>query len=64
MHAQDAVSLADNAFILSRVERGGVGKGGNIVEAQGWIVSGKGDIMLVAQSGQSSSIPSVMSCSQ
>ncbi|MDZ8228168.1 filamentous hemagglutinin N-terminal domain-containing protein [Nostoc sp. ChiVER01] len=35
-----------------------------IVEAQGWIVDGNGDIMLVAQSGQSSSIPSTMSCSQ
>ena len=35
-----------------------------IVEAQGWIVDGNGDIMLVAQSGQSSSIPSAMSCSQ
>ncbi|MDM9586307.1 S-layer family protein [Nostoc sp. GT001] len=35
-----------------------------IVEAQGWIVDAKGDIMLVAQSGQSSSIPSAMSCSQ
>ncbi|WP_448268864.1 two-partner secretion domain-containing protein [Nostoc sp. DSM 114159] len=35
-----------------------------IVEAQGWIVDGNGNIMLVAQSGQSSSIPSAMSCSQ
>ncbi|MEH2290861.1 two-partner secretion domain-containing protein [Nostoc sp.] len=35
-----------------------------IVEAQGWIIDGNGDIMLVAQSGQSSSIPSAMSCSQ
>ncbi|MEH2084424.1 MAG: filamentous hemagglutinin N-terminal domain-containing protein [Nostoc sp.] len=35
-----------------------------IVEAQGWIVDANGDIMLVAQSGQSSSIPSAMSCSQ
>ncbi|MEH2084421.1 MAG: filamentous hemagglutinin N-terminal domain-containing protein [Nostoc sp.] len=35
-----------------------------IVEAQGWIVNAKGDIMLVAQSGQSFSIPSAMSCSQ
>ncbi|MDZ8263014.1 filamentous hemagglutinin N-terminal domain-containing protein [Nostoc sp. ChiQUE01b] len=35
-----------------------------IVEAQGWIVDGNGDIMLVAQSEQSSSIPSAMSCSQ
>ncbi|MDZ8263108.1 filamentous hemagglutinin N-terminal domain-containing protein [Nostoc sp. ChiQUE01b] len=35
-----------------------------IVEAQGWIVDAKGDIMLVAQAGQSSSIPSAMSCSQ
>ncbi|MDZ8263830.1 filamentous hemagglutinin N-terminal domain-containing protein [Nostoc sp. ChiQUE01b] len=35
-----------------------------IVEAQGWIVDGKGDVILVAQSGQSSSIPSAMSCSQ
>ena len=35
-----------------------------IVEAQGWIVDGKGNIILVAQSGQSSSIPSAMSCSQ
>ncbi|MEH2172101.1 S-layer family protein [Nostoc sp.] len=35
-----------------------------IVEAQGWIVDGNGNIMLVAQSGQSSFIPSAMSCSQ
>ncbi|WP_375477674.1 filamentous hemagglutinin N-terminal domain-containing protein [uncultured Nostoc sp.] len=35
-----------------------------IVEAQGWIVDGNGDIMLVAQSGQSSSIPSAISCNQ
>ncbi|MEH2228175.1 MAG: S-layer family protein [Nostoc sp.] len=35
-----------------------------IVEAQGWIVDGKGDIMLVAQSVQSSFIPSAMSCGQ
>ncbi|MEH1940465.1 MAG: filamentous hemagglutinin N-terminal domain-containing protein [Nostoc sp.] len=28
--AKDAVSLADNAYILSTVESGGVGKGGNI----------------------------------
>ncbi|MEH2378782.1 MAG: S-layer family protein [Nostoc sp.] len=35
-----------------------------IVEAQGWIVDANGDIILVAQSGQSSSIPSPMSCNQ
>ncbi|MHC5778976.1 hypothetical protein [Nostoc sp.] len=35
-----------------------------IVEAQGWIVDAKGDIILVAQSGQSSSITSAISCSQ
>ncbi|MGV0102498.1 Filamentous hemagglutinin N-terminal domain-containing protein [Nostoc sp. DSM 114160] len=35
-----------------------------IVEAQGWIVDPNGNIMLVAQSGQSSSILSAMSCSQ
>ena len=35
-----------------------------IVEAQGWIVDGNGNIMLVAQSPQSSFIPSAMSCSQ
>ncbi|MHC5768669.1 MAG: two-partner secretion domain-containing protein [Nostoc sp.] len=35
-----------------------------IVEAQGWIVDGNGNIMLVAQSVQSSFIPSAMSCSQ
>ena len=35
-----------------------------IVEAQGWIVDAKGDVILVAQSGQSSSIPSAMFCSQ
>ncbi|MDZ8263107.1 filamentous hemagglutinin N-terminal domain-containing protein [Nostoc sp. ChiQUE01b] len=35
-----------------------------IVEAQGWIVDGNGDIMLVAQSVQSSFIPSAISCSQ
>ncbi|MBW4455807.1 MAG: filamentous hemagglutinin N-terminal domain-containing protein [Nostoc indistinguendum CM1-VF10] len=35
-----------------------------IVEAQGWIVDAKGDVILVAQYPQSSSIPSAMSCSQ
>ncbi len=35
-----------------------------IVEAQGWIVDAKGDVILVAQYAQSSSIPSAMSCSQ
>ncbi|MEH1816854.1 MAG: filamentous hemagglutinin N-terminal domain-containing protein [Nostoc sp.] len=35
-----------------------------IVEAQGWIVDANGNIMLVAQSVQSSFIPSAMSCSQ
>ncbi|MEH2411971.1 two-partner secretion domain-containing protein [Nostoc sp.] len=35
-----------------------------IVEAQGWIVDANGDIILVAQSGQSSSIPSAISCNQ
>ncbi|MEH2257529.1 S-layer family protein [Nostoc sp.] len=35
-----------------------------IVEAQGWIVDSNGDIMLVAQYAQNSSIPSAMSCSQ
>ncbi|MEH2035801.1 S-layer family protein [Nostoc sp.] len=35
-----------------------------IVEAQGWIVDGNGDVILVAQYAQSSSIPSAMSCSQ
>ena len=35
-----------------------------IVEAQGWIVDADGNIMLVVQSPQSSSIPSAMSCSQ
>ncbi|MBD2729725.1 filamentous hemagglutinin N-terminal domain-containing protein [Nostoc sp. FACHB-892] len=30
VRARDAVTLADNASIFSRVERGGVGKGGNI----------------------------------
>jgi filamentous hemagglutinin family protein len=35
-----------------------------IVEAQRWIVDAKGDVVLMAQSEQSSSIPSAMSCSQ
>ncbi|MEH1940458.1 MAG: S-layer family protein [Nostoc sp.] len=35
-----------------------------IVEAQGWIVDAKGNVILVAQSVQSSSIPSAISCSQ
>ncbi|MEH1945662.1 MAG: S-layer family protein [Nostoc sp.] len=35
-----------------------------IVEAQGWIVDANGNIILVAQSAQSSSIPFAMSCSQ
>ncbi|MEH2202452.1 MAG: filamentous hemagglutinin N-terminal domain-containing protein [Nostoc sp.] len=35
-----------------------------IVEAQGWIVDAKGDVILVAQYAQSSSIPSAISCSQ
>ncbi|MDF5734558.1 MAG: filamentous hemagglutinin N-terminal domain-containing protein [Nostoc sp. S13] len=35
-----------------------------IVEAQGWIVDANGNIILVAQSGQSSFIPSAISCNQ
>ncbi|MCC5661463.1 filamentous hemagglutinin N-terminal domain-containing protein [Nostoc sp. XA010] len=35
-----------------------------IVEAQGWIVDANGDVILVAQYAQSSSIPSAISCSQ
>ncbi|MEH2429978.1 MAG: S-layer family protein [Nostoc sp.] len=35
-----------------------------IVEAQGWLVDGNGDVILVAQSVQNSFIPSAMSCSQ
>ncbi|WP_461947432.1 two-partner secretion domain-containing protein [Nostoc sp.] len=35
-----------------------------IVEAQGWIVDANGDIILVAQSGQSSSIKTAISCNQ
>ncbi|MHC5821558.1 MAG: autotransporter outer membrane beta-barrel domain-containing protein, partial [Nostoc sp.] len=35
-----------------------------IVEAQGWIVDANGDIILVAQSGQSSSIKTAVSCNQ
>ncbi|MEH2456299.1 beta strand repeat-containing protein, partial [Nostoc sp.] len=35
-----------------------------IVEAQGWIVDANGDIILVAESGQSSSISSPISCNQ
>ncbi|MBE9106513.1 filamentous hemagglutinin N-terminal domain-containing protein [Nostoc cf. edaphicum LEGE 07299] len=35
-----------------------------IVEAQGWILDGNGDIMLVAKSPQSFFIPSAMSCNQ
>ncbi|MCC5670307.1 S-layer family protein [Nostoc sp. CHAB 5784] len=35
-----------------------------IVEAQGWIVDANGDVILIAQSLQSSSIPSAISCSQ
>ncbi|MEA5623747.1 S-layer family protein, partial [Nostoc sp. UHCC 0251] len=35
-----------------------------IVEAQGWIVDAKGDVILVAQYPQSSSIPSAISCNQ
>lgn len=35
-----------------------------IVEAQEWIVDANADVILVAQSGQSFSIPSAMSCSQ
>ncbi|MEH2205958.1 MAG: S-layer family protein [Nostoc sp.] len=35
-----------------------------IVEAQGWIVDANGDVMLVAQSVQSYSIPSAISCNQ
>ncbi|MDZ8068195.1 MAG: filamentous hemagglutinin N-terminal domain-containing protein [Nostoc sp. DedQUE08] len=54
-----ATAIADNLSTAT------ITKSSNpIVEAQGWIVDGNGDIMLVAQSGQSSSIPSAMSCSQ
>lgn len=35
-----------------------------IVEAQGWTVDSHGDVILVAQSPQSSFIPSAMSCNQ
>ncbi|MEH2424200.1 MAG: S-layer family protein [Nostoc sp.] len=35
-----------------------------IVEAQGWIVDANGDIILVAQSGQSSSIKTAIYCNQ
>ncbi|MDZ8068194.1 MAG: S-layer family protein [Nostoc sp. DedQUE08] len=54
-----ATAIADNLSTAT------ITKSSNpIVEAQGWIVDGNGDIMLVAQSGQSSSIPSAISCSQ
>ncbi|WP_445628611.1 two-partner secretion domain-containing protein [Nostoc sp. DSM 114167] len=52
-------AIADNLFTATMTK-----SSNPIVEAQGWIVDGNGDIMLVAQSGQSSFIPSAMSCSQ
>ncbi|MEH2169224.1 MAG: S-layer family protein [Nostoc sp.] len=54
-----ATAITDKSFTPSMTK-----STDQIVEAQGWIVNGNGDIMLVAQSGQSSSIPSAMSCSQ
>ncbi|MDZ8139401.1 MAG: filamentous hemagglutinin N-terminal domain-containing protein [Nostoc sp. DedQUE04] len=54
-----ATAIADNLSTATMTK-----SSNPIVEAQGWIVDGNGDIMLVAQSGQSSSIPSAMSCSQ
>ncbi|MFN6479723.1 S-layer family protein [Nostoc sp. DedQUE07] len=54
-----ATAIADNLSTATMTK-----SSDPIVEAQGWIVDGNGDIMLVAQSGQSSSIPSAMSCSQ
>ncbi|MHC5778997.1 two-partner secretion domain-containing protein [Nostoc sp.] len=54
-----AVEITDKKPIVS------ITKSTNqIVEAQGWIVDANGDIILVAQSGQSSSILSAISCSQ
>ncbi|MDZ8092227.1 MAG: filamentous hemagglutinin N-terminal domain-containing protein [Nostoc sp. DedQUE05] len=54
-----ATAIADNLSTATMTKSSDL-----IVEAQRWIVDGNGDIMLVAQSGQSSSIPSAMSCSQ
>ncbi|MDZ8139402.1 MAG: S-layer family protein [Nostoc sp. DedQUE04] len=54
-----ATAIADNLSTATMTK-----SSDPIVEAQGWIVDGNGDIMLVAQSVQSSSIPSAMSCSQ
>ncbi|MFN6479724.1 filamentous hemagglutinin N-terminal domain-containing protein [Nostoc sp. DedQUE07] len=54
-----ATAIADNLSTATMTK-----SSNPIVEAQGWIVDGNGNIMLVAQSGQSSSIPSAMSCSQ
>ncbi|MEH2182735.1 hypothetical protein [Nostoc sp.] len=59
MPAQATARVTDKSFIASMTK-----STDQIVEAQGWIIDGNGDIMLVAQSGQSSSIPSAMSCSQ
>ncbi|MDZ7968300.1 MAG: S-layer family protein [Nostoc sp. DedSLP03] len=54
-----ATAIADNLSTATMTK-----SSDPIVEAQGWIVDANGNIMLVAQSGQSSSIPSAISCSQ
>ncbi|MCC5614022.1 S-layer family protein [Nostoc sp. CHAB 5836] len=54
-----ATTIADKLSTVSMTK-----SSDRIVEAQGWIVDAKGDVILVAQSVQSSSIPSAMPCSQ
>ncbi len=54
-----ATAIADKSSIASMTK-----STDRIVEAQGWIVDGNGNIMLVAQSVQSSFIPSAISCNQ
>ncbi|MEH2214365.1 S-layer family protein [Nostoc sp.] len=54
-----ATAIADKSSIASMTK-----STDRIVEAQGWIVDANGNIMLVAQSVQSSFIPSAISCSQ
>ncbi|MDZ7968298.1 MAG: S-layer family protein [Nostoc sp. DedSLP03] len=56
---QATARVADKSSIASMTK-----SSDPIVEAQGWIVDANGNIMFVAQSGQSSSIPSAISCSQ
>ena len=54
VHAQDAVSLADNATILSTVDAGGIGKGGDIKIDSGSFSLSNGAYLSASTYGQGS----------